>query len=415
MNDLLGKIALSFQTFKTHRLRSFLTALGIIIGVSTVIAILSLIEGLNRSVAEQIQSIGSDLIFLTKHPMVMAGPQNIEEIASRPDLTPDDALAIRELPSVEMAIPEISQQVTQLRYRDRDIASVRILGSTEDFSSMNNRVVESGRDFNRDDVARRRNSCIIGSYVASNLFPDESPVGKELNVRGHRLKIIGVYKEKGAFLGQSMDNMMAVPHTYFEKIFPRRGESVFERAFFGYSVDIKPKQGRVEKAIDEVRELMRRRRGLSFDKKDDFELGTQQMLMELYQNITRVGFIAIIAIAAISLIVGGIGIMNIMLVSVAERTREIGIRKAVGASNQNILTQFLVESVFLALIGGIIGIALGLVLAWLISVISPLQASVSLWMVLLGFGFSAAVGIFFGIYPARRAAGLNPIEALRYE
>jgi putative ABC transport system permease protein len=211
-----------------------------------------------------------------------------------------------------------------------------------------------------------------------------------------------------------MDNMLVMPYTFFEKIFPR-GESVIERAFFGYSVDIKPKTGQSETTIDEVRELMRRRHGLSFDKKDDFEIGTQQMLMEIYQNITRVGFIAIVAIAAISLVVGGIGIMNIMLVSVAERTREIGIRKAVGASNQNILSQFLVESVFLALIGGVIGIVFGLILAWLISVVSPLKASVSLWMVILGFGFSAAVGIFFGIYPARRAAGLNPIEALRYE
>ena len=415
MNDFLIKISLSLQTFRTHRLRSFLTALGIIIGVSTVIAILSLIEGLNRSVAEQIQSIGSDLVFLTKHPMVMAGPQNIEEIANRPDLTPEDANAISELPSVETAIPEISQQLTKLKYRDKEIASVRIVGANEDFSTVNNRFVESGRDFNRDDISHRRNLSIIGSYVAKNLFPDESPVSKEINIRGHRLKIIGVFKEKGAFLGQSMDNMLVMPHTYYEKIFPRRGESVFERAFFGYSVDIKPKQGQVERTIDEVRELMRRRHGLSFDKKDDFELGTQQMLMEIYQNITRVGFIAIVAIAAISLVVGGIGIMNIMLVSVAERTREIGIRKAVGASNGNILSQFLVESIFLALIGGFIGILFGLVLAWLISVISPLKASVSFWMILLGFGFSAAVGIFFGIYPARRAASLNPIEALRYE
>jgi len=415
MNDFWIKILLSLQTFKTHRLRSFLTALGIIIGVSTVIAILSLIEGLNRSVAEQIQSIGSDLVFLTKHPMVMAGPQNIEEIASRPDLTTDDAAAISELPSVEVAIPEISQQITKIKYKDKEIATVRLIGSNENFSQVNNRFVESGRDFNRDDINHRRSLCIIGSYVAKNLFPEESPVGKELNVRGHRLKIIGVFKEKGAFLGQSMDNMIVIPYTFYEKIFPRRSESIFERAFFGYSVDIKPKQGQVEKVIDEVRELMRRRHGLPFDKKDDFELGTQQMLMEIYQNITRVGFIAIVAIAAISLVVGGIGIMNIMLVSVAERTREIGIRKAVGASNQNILTQFLVESIFLALIGGIIGILFGLILAWLISVVSPLKASVSFWMILLGFGFSAAVGIFFGIYPARRAAGLNPIEALRYE
>ncbi|UCG90928.1 MAG: ABC transporter permease [candidate division WOR-3 bacterium] len=415
MTNIIGKITLSFQTFKAHRLRSFLTTLGIIIGVTTVIAILSLIEGLNRSVASQIQSIGSDLVFLQKHPMVMAGPRNLEEIANRPDLTPDDAEAITRLSSVDVAIPEISQQASKIKYRDHEVAQTRVTGSDENYSRVNNRFVESGRDFTRDDVLHRRSVGIIGSYVASNLFPEESPVGKELNIRGHRIMIIGVFKEKGAFLGQSMDNFIAIPYTFYEKIYSQRRESVIERAFFGYSVDIKPVPGKIEKAIDEIRELMRRRHGLTFDKPDDFEIGTQQRLMEIYQNITRVGFVAIVAIAAISLVVGGIGIMNIMLVSVAERTREIGIRKAVGASNQNILLQFLTESIILALIGGIIGIIFGVLLARLVSVVSPLKAAVSFWMIVLGFGFSAAVGIFFGIYPARRAASLNPIEALRYE
>jgi putative ABC transport system permease protein len=347
--------------------------------------------------------------------MVMAGPRNIEEIAQRPDLTPDDAAAISRLPSVEVAVPEVGQRVSKIKYRDKEVAQSEINGTNHYFTKVQNYVVTVGRDFNEDDITHRRNVGIIGTYVANNLFPDETPIGKELNISGHRVQIIGVFKEKGSFLGQSMDNLVVIPYTYHEKVFPRRRGTIFERAFGGFMIDIMPRPGKIERAQDEVRELMRRRHGLKFDEKDDFELGTQQMLFEIYQNITRVGFVAIVAIAAISLIVGGIGIMNIMLVSVAERTREIGIRKAVGATNRNILFQFITESIVLALVGGIIGTGFGILLAWLISNVSPLKAAVAPWMVLLGFGFSSAVGIFFGIYPARKAASLNPIEALRYE
>ncbi|MCX7995847.1 MAG: ABC transporter permease [candidate division WOR-3 bacterium] len=412
MGEILN---LAFQTFRAHKMRSFLTTLGIIIGVTTVIAILSLIEGLNQSVAKQIRSIGSDLIFVTKFSMVRMGPTNFEEIAERPDLTPEDALAIKQLSSVETAIPTIEQNFAKLKYRDKEVAQTSIEGSSEDFSKAYNYIVEIGRDLNFDDILYKRNVGVIGSYVAKNLFGDESPIGKDLNIGAHRIKIIGVYKEKGSFLGQSMDNLIVIPYTFYDKTFPRRRATVFEKAFGGYTISVVPKPKMVERAMDEIRELMRRRRGLRLDEPDNFELGTQQMLFELYQNITRVGFVAIVAIAVISLIVGGIGIMNIMLVSVAERTREIGIRKAVGASNQNILLQFLTESSVLALVGGIIGIILGVLLALLISIVSPLKAAVSLWMIILGFGFSAAVGIFFGMYPARKAASLNPIEALRYE
>jgi putative ABC transport system permease protein len=415
MTNFLAKIALSFQTFRTHRLRSFLTTLGIIIGVTTVIAILSLIEGLNRSVAEQVQSIGSDLIFLQKFSWISTGHRDLDKLASRPDLTPEDAEAITKLPSVEIAIPDIDRRVSKIKYKDNEVSNTTITGSDENYTWVNNHVVESGRDFTKDDVLHRRPVGILGSYIASQLFSDESPIGKDLYINGHRIKIIGVCKEKGSFLGNSLDNFVLIPYTVYEKFYPRERGTVFSRIYGGYSIDIKPKTSDIEKTIDEVRELMRRRHGLGFDEEDDFELNTQQVLMELYQNITKVGFIAIVAIATISLIVGGIGIMNIMLVSVAERTREIGIRKAVGASNQYILTQFLIESIMLALIGGIIGIVFGMLLAALISAVSPLKAAVSLWMICLGFGFSASVGIFFGIYPARKAASLNPIEALRYE
>lgn len=406
---------LAVQTFKSHKMRSFLTTLGIVIGVTTVIAILSLIEGLNQSVASQIRSIGSDLIFVTKFSIIRMGPPNFEEIAKRPDLTPDDAVVLKQLPSVATAVPTIEQNYTKLRYKDKEIAMTSIEGSNEDFSKVHNYIVEMGRDLTPDDILYKRNVGVVGSYVVKNLYGDEAPIGNDLYIGTHRIKIIGVYKEKGAFLGQSQDNLVTIPYTFYEKVFPRKRTTVFERAFGGYTISVVPKPGKVDKAMDEIRELMRRRHGLRIDQPDDFELGTQQMLFEIYQNVTRVGFVAIIAIAAISLIVGGIGIMNIMLVSVAERTREIGIRKAVGASNQNILFQFITESVVLSLVGGVIGIVLGIFLAWLISAVSPLKAAVAPWMIILGFGFSSVVGIFFGIYPARKAASLNPIEALRYE
>ena len=407
-------ITLSFQTFKSHRMRSFLTMLGIIIGVSTVIAILSLIDGLNTSVASQINSLGSNTITIAKYQWGM-GRADFEQIQRRKDLTMDDAEALRGLKSVRLVAPSLANNhINWLYYRQNKVNDVEVIGCTPEFFDVNNYTVISGRPITADDVQRRRMVCVVGDYIVENLFPNESPIGKELNVRGRSLKVIGILEKKGSFLGQSLDNNIDMPITAIRKVFPR--PQGFQRVFNSLTIGVLPRDPKkMEQTMDDIRELLRRRRGLTLDQPDDFGLNTQQMLMSIFQNITRVGFIAIVAIAGISLIVGGIGIMNIMLVSVTERTREIGIRKAVGASNQNILLQFLIESVVLALIGGIIGIAIGIFLAFMISLVSPLKAGVAPWMIMLGFGFSAAVGIFFGIYPARKASTLNPIEALRYE
>ncbi len=414
MNDILQTIALSLQTFKTHRMRSFLTTLGIIIGVTTVIAILSLIEGLNRSVASSINSLGSNVIYVMKYSFMM-GHTDFEEIQKRKDFTMEDAEVLKKLSSIGKVAPVFAnRQVPWLYYKDKKVNNIEFIGSTEDYFEVLNYTVVSGRPLTQDDITHRRMVCIIGDYVRENLFPNESPVGLHINVRGKTLVIIGVLDAKGSFLGQTMDNNVLVPISVIEKIFPK--PQGMERVFNSLMIATTPKDPKkIDQTIDDIRELMRRRRGLSLDDKEDFSINTQQMLMDIYKSITQVGFVAIIAIAAISLIVGGIGIMNIMLVSVAERTREIGILKAVGASNNNVMLQFLAESVTLALIGGLIGIIFGILLASLISAVSPLKAAVAFWMIMLGFGFSAAVGIFFGIYPARKAASLNPIEALRYE
>jgi putative ABC transport system permease protein len=294
------------------------------------------------------------------------------------------------------------------------VRNTTIIGSSPEYAKISSQPVMVGRPINPDDLQHRRGVAVIGSYVAKTLFAEEAPIGKDLDLGGRRVQVVGVAEEKGAMLGQSQDNFILVPHTFFDKCFSKP-KGMIERLYFTYSIDVLPATGRTEAALDEIRDLMRRRRGLPYDKPDDFSLDTTGSLLTLYQNVTRVGFVAIVAIAAISLIVGGIGIMNIMLASVAERTREIGIRKAVGASNRDILWQFLIESVALSLLGGALGIVLGVGLAGLVSLVSPLKAAVAPWVVGLGVGFSACVGIFFGIYPARRAASLNPIEALRYE
>lgn len=407
-------VKLSFETFRSHRLRSFLTILGIVIGVMTVIAILSLIQGMNASVESQIQSLGSNTIFIQKFSWGMGGRMDIDELRKRKDLTIEDAEAIAKLPAVAKVAPQKNREIATLTYRGNKVTRVEIVGSTPDLQTTANYTVEVGRFINQEDYRRKNRVCVIGGYIIDNLFPYEDPVGKHLNIQGHKFLIIGVLERKGSFLGQTQDNIIIIPLTTFEKIFPKpTGYSVVFRSL---TIQVMPMSGKkVDDAIDQIRELLRRRRGLGYDKPDDFGINTQETLRQIYKNITNIAFIVMIAVAAISLVVGGIGIMNIMLVSVTERTREIGLRKAIGASSRDILNQFLYEAVVLSIIGGGIGIALGLGIAKIVSVVSPLKAAAPFWTILLGFSFSAGVGIFFGIYPANRASKLNPIEALRYE
>ncbi len=411
--SIIELLKLSFSTFASHRMRSFLTILGIIIGVSTVIAILSLIQGLNRTVETQISSLGSNTIFIQKFSFAM-GHVNIDELRRRPDLTEDDAEAISRLSSVARVSPAKTRNVSQVDYRGQKAEQVEIVGSNANIQYTANYTVDVGRFINDDDYTHKRRVCVVGTYLVDNLFPFEEPVGQEIEVEGNRFLVVGVLTRKGSFLGQSQDNVVIVPLSTFDKTFPKPTGPM--AVFRSLEIQATAKSNKdMEKTIDQIRELLRRRRRLTYDKPDDFGINTQETLRQVYKSITGVAFIVMIAVAAISLLVGGIGIMNIMLVSVSERTREIGLRKAVGATNRDILYQFLFEAVFLALVGGAIGIALGLGIAQFVHLVSPLPAAAPIWTVIIGFGFSAAVGIFFGIYPANRAAKLNPIVALRYE
>jgi putative ABC transport system permease protein len=409
----LELVKLSLETFRTHKMRSFLTTLGIIIGVMTVIAIVSLIQGMNSEVEKQISSLGSNTIFVQKINWGM-GRIDWDEVSKRPNLEMEDAEAIARLPAVKEVAPQRSRSVSKITYRGNKVTDVDLEGSTPSLSEVGNYQVETGRFITSDDSLRKHSVCVVGGYLVDNLFPTENPMGKRLIVEGKSFTIVGVLARKGSFLGQSQDNMLIIPITTFEKEFaPGRG---FGELAYSITVQVMPNRHvPVEQAIDQIRELMRRRHGLAYNKPDDFGVNTQETLRDIYRNITRVAYIVMVAVAAISLLVGGIGIMNIMLVAVAERTREIGLRKALGATNQLVLWQFLLESVLLSLVGGAIGLAIGLGIAKLVEIVGHLHAAAPIWVILVGIGFSASVGIFFGIYPASRAARLNPIEALRYE
>lgn len=415
--NLLSLIRLSFNSLRHNKSRSVLTALGIIIGVTTVIAILALLEGLDRTIDKEFSALGTNTIYVQKMEFNIGGgrPGNFEEIGDRPNLTVDDAEAIARLPGIRAAVPVIDTDVGTLTRGVYEADDCMLVGAADGGDLTGNWVVSEGRFINVDDQRRRSMVCVIGSYIATNLFgAEEDPLNQTLEVDGRRYRVVGVLEEKGASFGRPQDNRVFIPIDTFFKYYeiPEGRMSIFH----GLEIEVLPDKGiPVETAAKNVEELLRVRRGLRYYEDNDFGLNTQESMLSTLNTITSVLWMVMVGVASISLIVGGIGIMNIMLVSVAERTREIGIRKAVGARDRDVLIQFLMESVALSTSGGFIGIILGFCVAGIVSALSSLDAAVVWWTIILGFGFSATVGVLFGIYPAQKASRLNPIDAIRYE
>jgi putative ABC transport system permease protein len=409
--------ARAVTSMRYNKMRSFLTALGIIIGVTTIIAIVALLKGLDRTIDQEFSALGTKTIYIQKLELEIGlhRHRNFEEIGKRPDLTVEDAAAIEELPTVRVAVPSIHQDLNTLTRGAYEADDCTLTGIGEGGDLTGNWVVSEGRFITRYDQRHRNMVCVIGSYVADNLFgPGEDPLGEALDVEGRRYHVVGVLEEKGASFGHPQDNQIFIPVETYTKYYsvPEGRFSIFR----GMRIEVLPQEDvPVEAAVADVEKLMRIRHGLRYYEDDDFGLNTQESMLSSLNTIRSVLWLVMVGVAGISLLVGGIGIMNIMLVSVAERTREIGIRKAVGASDADITVQFLAEAVALSSVGGVVGIFAGWGVGAFVSAITPLRAAAPWWTVVLGVGFSAAVGIIFGIYPARKASRLNPIEAIRYE
>lgn len=410
--NILEAFRLALNSINTHKLRSVLTTLGVMIGVMTVIGMLALIDGLNRTVSNQLASIGSNTLYVQKHGWVMNRDEAIRARRRR-NLTLEDAKDIERRLEPAQRIASMLMSTVTVRFGNRELDGVQLIGTTPEYQYITEFNIASGRQMTESDMNQSRQNAMIGKTVAEELFPSREPVGKSILVGRHRFEVTAVLEEKGSLFGNDQDNAIVIPLTTFVKLFsgpitPRGGESV--------TIIVKPSS---PEQIDDVKgdltRILRQRRNLKPGEEDDFSINSAEQLMTTYRTITSGIFGLMIGVTALSLIVGGIGIMNIMLVSVAERTREIGIRKAVGARKRDIHSQFLIEAVSLSVTGGIIGTVLGFMVAWTVSRFINLPAAVTWWSVVLGFLFSASVGVFFGWYPARRAASLKPIEALRYE
>ena len=414
---LIDSIVIAIRSLFANKLRSSLTMLGIIIGVGSVITLMSVARGAEASIASAYEQLGTNMLQIMPRNPEVEGGFSLSPAYAPPTLTMEDARALEGVRGIGNIVPINENFVTVMAAGEQKSAVVH--GATPAYLDVMQYSIASGQFFTDHHVAQRANVVVLGSNVAEDLFGDDDGVGKQVKIKKQRFTVIGVLEPKGgALFGFSFDDILIVPiTTYQARLFPQQ-TATGQDAVASISFQLTDLENR-EAVTDEVESILRRRHNLRGDDKDDFAVVSQEQVMEIVGQVTGVFSIVLGAIASISLVVGSIGIMNIMLVSVTERTREIGIRKAVGAKRRDILLQFLLEAATLGFIGGGIGIAGGCLLSWAISQIAiggfRLGAVVSPDIVILAFAVSLFIGLASGLYPAMRAARLNPIDALRYE
>jgi putative ABC transport system permease protein len=417
-------LRMSWDTLRGNKMRSALTVLGIVIGITSIVGMTALIRGFDNSLRESIQSLGPDTIVVAKFSgLSVASGADFQQLLMRPNMTIEDGAAIeRDAPSIGMVDVTLGNggPPTQERvyYKNLKSKMISVFGTTERWVDVARVPLQAGRFFTSGEVQRRRAVVVLGQTPANALFATEDPIGKIVRLGLNEYEVIGVADKRpspGGFdLG--VDDFVVIPQTAYQKQFGIRAFQQGRGEMRSIVISAVPREGvKREVAMREVETVMRTRHGLKLDEPNDFDLVTQDAVLNLWDTISRATFLALVVISSIALMVGGIGVMSIMTITVTERTREIGVRKALGARRVEILWQFLLEAVFLTSAGGILGILFGSSLGVGVHFITGFPVSLPWWSFAIGFGFSAGIGVFFGMVPAVRASRLDPIEALRYE
>jgi ABC-type antimicrobial peptide transport system permease subunit len=402
-------LLLALDTLRSHKFRAFLTILGVLIGTATVIDVASIFKGLDQQIVEMAQGFGTRTLYIYKFQPGIHFNLTREQRMRKP-LTYDQGMAIKQLPAVESVSVETASwgPAVTAKYKGLQMVDAELQGNTAEDFRITNSILKDGRLFTDIDDLHRRDVAVIGADVVERLFLNEDPIGKEINVDGNTFQVIGTLEKRKAFLGDNGDDkVIFVPYFTYMKLYPSTKENLITALAF---------PGLINQATDEITGLLRRLRNDKLSAPDSFGIATADTFIKQFRDMMGMVVLVAVVISSIGLMVGGIGVMNIMLVSVTERTREIGVRKAIGARSSDITWQFLLEAMSLTGAGGVMGILAGYTISFLIRTLVPtLPSTVPMWSVVTGFVVSVAIGLFFGLWPAMKAARLDPIVALRYE
>ncbi|HEY3131070.1 MAG TPA: ABC transporter permease [Acidobacteriota bacterium] len=404
---LVDGLKIAVSSLRANKLRTFLTLLGVIIGIASIIAVISIIEGLNTYWQEKVADLGANVFTIEQFGIITSRQEWLDAVKRNRELYLDDYYAVKRQATAAQDVGVRIGTNQQVGYGNQKLTDTRVVGMTANMIEIQKMSVDQGRFFTVQEEERSAPVVFIGTDVRDNLFQGVDPVGKILKIGGLNYLIVGIAEKQGSVFGNSQDNFAYIPLGLFQKTYGlRRSISIYVKAKDPRSMD---------EAMDQARLVLRARRHLRFKDKDNFGFVTSEGINTVFENLTKIIFTVAIFVVGISLVVGGIVIMNIMLVAVIERTKEVGVRKAVGARHADIMKQFLIESVILCCIGGFIGVALAWTISYTIANATPLPSQFPLWAPILSVALCSIIGIFFGIYPARKAAKLDPIEALRAE